>query len=125
MKQADYDLEAAQKNFEMKIYALVCFLCEQSAQKALKAYLYFKGERYIWEHSIQKLVEKAKKYDGEFEKIREMGAILDKYYLITRYPDAVPSPAVPFESFTEREAKQAIDFASQILNFVKERVKVK
>ena len=123
LKQAEYDLESAKRNFEQKIYSYVCFMCEQSAQKALKAYLYFRGERYIWEHSIQKLAEKAEKYDKDFATIQEMGMILDKYYLTTRCPDAIAPPALPFQSFTEKEAKEAIDLATKILNLVKEKIK--
>jgi HEPN domain-containing protein len=123
LEQAEYDLYSAKRNFEQKIYAYTCFICEQSAQKAIKAYLYLKGERYIWEHSIQKLIEKSKDYDEEFAKFIETGAILDKYYLTTRYPDAIAPPAVPYKSFTEKEAKEAINLASKLLNFVKNKIR--
>jgi HEPN domain-containing protein len=123
LKQAEYYLEAAKRNFDQKIYSYACFMCEQSAQKALKSYLYFKGERYIWEHSIQKLAEKSEKYDKEFAEIKEIGMILDKYYLTTRYPDAIAPPAIPFQSFTEKEAKEAINFATKIFNLVKRKIK--
>jgi len=44
-----------------------------------------------------------------------------KYYLTTRYPDAIAPPAIPFQSFTEKEAKEAIKFATKILNLVKRK----
>lgn len=122
LEQAEYDLKSAKTNFEAKIYSYTCFMCEQSAQKSLKAYLYFKGERYVWEHSILKLSERCGKYDSDFEKIKSIGAILDKYYLTTRYPDAIPPPAAPFESFTEKEAQDAINFATEILDLVKSKI---
>lgn len=62
LKQAEYDLEAAKRNFDQKIYSYVCFKCKQSAQKALKSFPYFKGDQYIRENSIHKLSEK---YDKE------------------------------------------------------------
>ncbi len=122
LEQAKYDLECAKKNFKEEIYAYSCFMCEQSAQKVIKAFLYFKGERYVWEHSIQKLVEKAKNYDKEFIRFLDTGAILDKYYLTTRYPDAIAPPAVPYKSFTKKEAKEAINLASELLIFVKDKI---
>ncbi len=125
LKQAEYDLESAKRNFEQKIYSYTCFMCEQSAQKAIKAFLYFNGERYIWEHSIQKLLLKCNNYDKECSKYFEAGAILDKYYLTTRYPDAIAPPAAPYESFTRREAKEAIDLAAEILKFVKNKIGTK
>ena len=108
--------------YEGKNYAYACFMCEQSAQKSLKAYLYFRGERFVWEHSIQKLAEKCSKFDNEFEQVIEMGAVLDKYYLTTRYPDAIPPPAVPYELFTKKEAEGAIDLATKIINLVKNKI---
>ena len=38
--QARYDLQAARVNEQNGIYAWTCFLCQQSAQKALKACLF-------------------------------------------------------------------------------------
>lgn len=122
LEQAEYDLYSARKNFDAKIYAYTCFMCEQSAQKAIKAYLYFKGERYIWEHSVQKLVEKGINYDKEFAKFQDTGAILDKYYLTTRYPDVIAPPAIPYKSFTEKEAKEAIDLTAELFNFIKNKI---
>jgi HEPN domain-containing protein len=123
IQQAEYDLDSAKKNFSLGIYAYVCFMCEQSVQKSLKAYLYFRGERFVWEHSIQKLVEKAGRFDPGFARFREAGAILDKYYLTTRYPDALAPPSLPFESFTEREAQVSIEIAEEVLMFVKGAIK--
>jgi len=125
LKQAEFDLHSAKKNYEQKIYSYTCFLCEQSAQKALKAYLFFKGERYVLEHSIKKLVENCSKFDAEFSLFEKHGAKLDKYYLSTRYPDALPFPAIPYESYTEEDAQEAIKLASEILNFVKNKIEIK
>ena len=40
----------------------------------------------------------------------------------TRYPDALADPAVPFESYTQQQAAQALAFAQEILQFVKQKV---
>lgn len=39
LSQAQYDLQAARVNEQNGIYAWACFLCQQSADKALKAFL--------------------------------------------------------------------------------------
>ncbi|MGB9677118.1 MAG: HEPN domain-containing protein [Candidatus Ratteibacteria bacterium] len=122
LKQAEYDLKSAKINFDSENYAYTCFMCEQSAQKSLKAYLFFKEERYVWEHSIKKLAQKCQKFDKDFERVEDMGIILDKYYLITRYPDALPPPAVPYESFTKKEAEESIRIATEIINLVKSKI---
>jgi len=120
--QAEHEFQFAKRIFEEKIYSYTCFMCEQSAQKSFKAYLIFKGQRYVWEHSIQKLVERCQSFDSEISKFRKYGAKLDKYYLSTRYPDALPFPAIPYESYTEEEAQEAINFAHEILEFVKNKI---
>ena len=47
IKQAEYDLKSAKINFDGENYAYTCFIFKQSAQKSLKAYLYFRGERFV------------------------------------------------------------------------------
>jgi HEPN domain-containing protein len=40
LKQAQYDLEVAKYNAEGQFYATACFSAQQSAEKALKAFLF-------------------------------------------------------------------------------------
>lgn len=123
LSQAEHDLESAINNLEkVKFYSDACFISEQASQKALKAYLLFKGERYILSHSVRELVVSCVKYDGEFNCLIEYGMILDKYYIPTRYPDALAPPAVPYKSYTEKEATEAVDYAKKIVNSVRKRI---
>ncbi len=41
--------------------------------------------------------------------------MLDRYYLTTRYPDALPFPAVPYEAFSASDSAQALAAAARIL----------
>jgi len=91
-------------------------MSEQAAQKALKAYLIYKGRRYVWEHSIQELAKLCMKYDKKFRDIIDAGMILDKFYIPTRYPDALTPPAVPYKSYREEDAVEAIKTASDNSN---------
>jgi HEPN domain-containing protein len=45
-----------------------------------------------------------------------MARELDKAYIPTRYPNALPEGA-PFESYTLEEAERLISYAEQILRF--------
>lgn len=76
-------------------------MAEQTAQAALKSYIIFHKKRYIWEHSVQELARLCSEYDKNFEDVIESGKILDKYYIPTRYPDALARPAVPYKTYTE------------------------
>jgi HEPN domain-containing protein len=50
LRQAEQDLDDARYNLEGDRYHLVCFLSQQSAEKALKAFLYARGEEMVWGH---------------------------------------------------------------------------
>lgn len=122
LKEAEKDLEAAVILKDRELFHLSCFHSEQCAQKALKSYLYFKGERYITIHSVGKLALKATEFDKEFNQILNIAGRLDRYYIPTRYPDALAFPAVPSESFHIEDAEQAINEASLILNLVRRKI---
>lgn len=123
LEQAEHNLKVAISNFENGFYSDSCFMAEQSAQVALKSYIIYHKKRYIWEHSIQELSIICCKYDKDFESLITNGKILDKYYIPTRYPNALASPAVPFKSFTEEEASNAIGLAQEIIKTVKTKLR--
>ena len=57
--QARQDLDDANYNLEGKRYHLACFLSQQAGEKALKAFLYSKGEEMVLGHSVAKLLKSA------------------------------------------------------------------
>lgn len=122
LKQAQHDFCVAQKHLADKDYSDACYMSEQSAQKALKAYLLVRGERFVPIHSVAELVSQCADKDGDFEPLKTAGKILDQFYIPTRYPDALASPAVPFEIYTEEQAQQAIAFAKEIVQMVERKV---
>lgn len=123
LKQAEYNLKVAESNLKEKFYSASCFMSEQSAQIALKAFIIYRTGRYTPIHSIQKLAQNCTKYSKDFNEIQEYGKILDRYYIPTRYPDALAPPAIPAETYTEKDAKEALDFAKYIFNKVREKVR--
>ena len=122
-EQAEHDLEVANSNLTLGFYADACFMSEQAAQKALKAYLIYKGRRYVWEHSIQELAKLCMKYDKKFRDIIDAGMILDKFYIPTRYPDALAPPAVPYKSYRKEDAVEAINISDSIIQLVRKELK--
>lgn len=120
LKQAEHNLKVAESNFNSGFFSDACFMCEQSAQVALKFYIIFKtGRPVLWEHSIQTLAKKCLQFDKEFNEIIEYGRVLDRYYIPTRYPDALTPPAIPYETYTSKDASEAIGFAKRIVETVK------
>ena len=94
-------------------------MSEQTAQKAMKAFLYGKGERIVPEHAIRGMVRRALTFDPSLQTLLEPAGILDQYYIPTRYPDALAEPDAPFESYTKDQAARAVELAEQIVALVK------
>ena len=90
LRQAEQDGRDAQFNREGGRYNLACFLCQQAAEKALKAYLYHRGAEDVWGHSLIDLCEDAKIFEMFFDTVKSEARQLDKYYEITRYPGYLP-----------------------------------
>jgi len=122
LAQAEHVLDVAKKLLNEACYAESCFHAEQAAQLALKAFLYGQGERFVKIHSVKELVEQCAGRDAAFQEFGDSGKVLDQYYIPTRYPDALAFPGLPYETYTEREAKEAVEFASTILTVVKQRL---
>lgn len=120
--QAEHNLEVAENNLKSNYYSDACFMAEQTAQIALKAFIIYHKKRLIWEHSVQELARICSQYDKEFEKFIEYGLILDRYYIPTRYPDALARPAIPFKTYIEKDAKEALSFAKTIVETVRQKI---
>ena len=116
-KQAENDLAWAQDTLRCKRFSQVCFIAQQTGEKALKALALKRGFDQIRTHSI---VELAKEL-GINGDILEAGKRLDQYYISSRYPDAFPAGA-PFEFFTEAQGAEAIRFASSIIEYVRNSI---
>lgn len=119
--QAEQDLDDAKYVFRGKRFHLVCFLAQQAAEKALKAFLYANGETRVFGHSVAELCRRAISYDKEFEKAKK-ASVLDKYYVPTRYPNGLPG-GVPYEVFDEVDAERAIKLSEEVIELVKRKLK--
>ena len=119
LAQAEHQLEVTGALLEREFWSDVCFMAEQTAQMALKAFLYGAGRRFITIHSIQELARQCVEVDSGFSDSVEWGKVLDRYYIPTRYPDALAPPAVPFESFTAADGTLAHRYATDIVQLVR------
>ena len=122
LAQAEHSLTATQALLDSGFWPEACFHAEQTAQLALKAFLYARGRRHITIHSVLELAQQCAGEDGDFAPFVDYGGVLDRYYLSTRYPDALPEPALPFESFTQGEAGQALAHATEIVELARAKV---
>jgi HEPN domain-containing protein len=88
--QGMQDLDDAKFNLSGSRYNVACFLAQQSAKKFLKAYLLAQGAEKVWGHSTRDLCKEAETFDKDFKTIEYEAKSLEKYYIPTRYPDALP-----------------------------------
>jgi HEPN domain-containing protein len=117
-RQARYDFEQARRMLEEGVFSYAAFFAEQAAQKALKAYLLARGERAVPLHSVAALARRAAESDQRFAPLVEAGRRLDRHYLTSRYPDALPEPAIPAESYTREDAEDAVAASAAVLRLV-------
>jgi HEPN domain-containing protein len=120
LKQAERDYDDALYNLKGQRYNLVCFLSQQSAEKALKAFLYNSGEERVIGHSVGDLIRWTISLDKEFRTIQN-ARTLDLYYIPTRYPNGIPG-GVPYEAFDAESAKKALNLAASVIGLVQQKV---
>jgi len=121
LRQAEADFSALDLLLQAGKYDLVCFLAQQVAEKALKAFLIFSGEELIPYHSIAKLCELALPFDAYFDELRKQIKNLTPYYVEARYPNALEE--IPADYFDHNDAEQALAMSKAALEFVKSRVR--
>jgi HEPN domain-containing protein len=113
--QARADFEAAEANCAETRYSLACFLCQQTAEKALKAMLIWLNGDYPRRHVIGDLLSELNLVDSTSAKKLSESSDLDIYYQSTRYPDAIGG-AIPAATFHRRQAELAIQLAREVLD---------
>lgn len=114
LRQAEYDLKASEWNLDGGFHAPACFWAQQSAAKALRAFLFIMKEDARETRSVVELLDRAITYEEGFKEFVGSSGRLDLYYKTTRFPDSIPG-GIPAEVITERDAREAIKLASDIL----------
>lgn len=116
-RQAERDLEQASDSRRAERHEWACFAAHQSAEKALKACHLANGQE-AWGHVIRRLLEELPASvtvpDGLLNRARG----LDNYYVASRYPNGHAEGA-PFEHFSALQSEQAIQYAREIVEFVR------
>lgn len=121
LRQAQADLGWARHLAEQGAFHLACFLAQQVAEKALKAFLYAQGEEIVLGHSVERLCAAAAGFEPEFQTRARRWSILDGYYIPTRYPNGLPD-GIPADVYTQQAAADAVQLAGEAVDFVAERL---
>lgn len=92
----------------------VCFLSQQTTEKYLKALLVFHDKKFPKVHDLLKLETLLMDFEPDINNIHQNLVLLNRYYIETRYPG-------DYLEFSWKEAKKALEAATQIKKFVLEK----
>jgi HEPN domain-containing protein len=115
MEQALADLAAAEDSLKTRHFEWACFQSQQTAEKALRAFLYSRGRTSIISHSLVDLVRAAERLDASFSPLLADAKHLDAFYIATRYPNGLMSADPPARYFDQQDATRCIQSARSIL----------
>lgn len=119
-KQAERDLEQARDSIRLGRHEWACFAAQQSAEKAVKALHLYLGQE-AWGHLVARLLKDLPQSTGVSEDLVEKGKVLDNFYVPACYPNGHPEGA-PFEHYGPLQSKLAVDYASEILEFIRSKM---
>jgi HEPN domain-containing protein len=114
LEQAQTDLGWAQHLRDAGAHYLACFLAQQVAEKALKAFLYAQGEELVVGHSVRQLCARAAHYAAQFARNLDDWGVLDSYYIPTRYPNGLPDD-IPARVYNRQSAETALALAQSVV----------
>jgi HEPN domain-containing protein len=121
LEQARHDLRWAHDLAERGGYHIACFLAQQVAAKALKAYLYATGVEMVLGHSVQRLGAEIESHGAALAAAARRWAPLDGFYIPTRYPNGLPD-GIPALVFTREAAAGAVALARDAIETVAAKI---
>ncbi len=117
MLKARHDVESARLLLagDPKILDTSVYHCQQTAEKALKAYLTLQDSPFMKAHDLTVLVKQCMDVDASFEVLVEISEILTPYATAFRYPGDVLEPDL-------LDAEEALVSAEKVFGFVLEKL---
>lgn len=120
LNQAERDLEQASDSREAGRHEWAYFAAHQAAEKAAKALHDYLGQE-AWGHVVARLLAELGPTVLVPEELLDKARVLDTYYVPTRYPNAHTEGA-PFERYGGLQSREAVQYASEVLSFVRTEV---
>ena len=111
------DYDTALYLFENKLpkpLEIICYHCQQEAEKSLKAFMCMNNIDIPKIHDVGLLCSRCAELDGEFLQFQEICDEIEVYAKQTRYPSRIEAE--------DLNAKAALQQAFTIYNFVKDKL---
>jgi HEPN domain-containing protein len=115
VRKAEADIEGANDLAQAArpLHDLICFHCQQSAEKYLKAFLIELGVSFPKTHRLDDLLLLIRPHDASLGKLRRALVTLARFAVDYRYPD---------ENATKREAVAALRQAKKVREQIRLRL---
>lgn len=88
------------------------FHCQQCIEKALKGYLLFKSNHLPDGHNLTWLCKQCALLDDSFIDWIDESAVLNRYYIETRYPADIPL------ELSSAECETLVEMSSRIMDYI-------
>jgi HEPN domain-containing protein len=113
---AEKDIASAKFLLDMRPVPLeiVCYHCEQAAEKALKSYLIYKDSEPLRTHDLKLLCKICSDMDQSFIEISQCCINLTPYGVQPRYPFEI--------EINDNDMQKAIADADQVLIFIQKKL---
>ncbi|MBN2651511.1 MAG: HEPN domain-containing protein [Spirochaetales bacterium] len=112
--QDDYDAAILLAQAHKPLLEIVCFHCQQSAEKLLKSFIVKNSGEIKKTHDLVEILKKCTEIDSEFEKLKQRCIDLTDYSVEIRYP-------YPYE-INDADMRKAIDDLEVLRAFVLAKV---
>jgi HEPN domain-containing protein len=97
-------------------YNAAAFHCQQTIEKALKAYILLKTNVLVDGHNLTWLCKQAMKHNQAFNQWLDESASLNRCYIETRYPADIPL------DLTRQQISRYYDMAYEMFAFIRKEV---
>jgi len=118
---AGEDLKIAELALKEKLYNQACFHSQQCVEKILKGFIIFKGEIYPKTHKLVDIISKIGK--SPFDNLKDEIMLLDRFYILTRYPNALPG-TLPEGLPSEKDAIESLEIAKRVFEIAKKEMEL-
>ncbi len=119
-RQAERDMQQAELSRGAEHHEWCCFVCQQAAEKAIKALHLARGQEACV-HVVAKLIDELPESENVPADLLDKAHVLDAFYVAARYPNGHPEGA-PFEHYGKLQSDQAIEYANEIIELVRPRL---
>jgi len=117
---AKEDLKVSKLALKEGIYNAACFHAQQAVEKIFKSLFVKNGKTVPKVHSLEKLRTDLGKVNAVWNNFEKETRLLDKFYVPTRYPDALPG-SLPDGLPNNKDARLAVDAAEEIFKAAKNK----